>query len=67
MSDVDDVMVPMGILGLALLLYVGFFTSAREWIQVRITGGTAPVTQGPPSSTVNPTSLLPYSPPGVIA
>ncbi len=66
MSDVDDVMVPMGILGLALLLYVGFFTSAREWIQVRINGGTAPVTQGPPSSTVNP-NLPPYSPPGAIA
>lgn len=52
----DEIMVPMAILGGALLLYVGFFTAMREWIQTRIKGKSAAVEPqgGLPESRSNP-------------
>ncbi len=43
----DQVIVPMAMLGAALLLYVGFFTAMREWIQGRISGKKAAAAAGP--------------------
>lgn len=51
----DEIMVPMAILGGALLLYVGFFKAAQEWIQSRVGGkGTTAAKSGPPESLANP-------------
>lgn len=51
----DEVNVPMAMLGIALLLYVGFFKAAKEWIQARVGGGSGNATpSGPPESKGNP-------------
>ncbi len=56
----EEIMVPMAILGGALLLYVGFFTAMREWIQTRVGGkGSAAAASGPPESRANPKTQPP--------
>lgn len=62
----DEIMVPMAVLGAALLLYVGFFTAMREWIQTRVGGGTSAESKsGPPESRGDPSEQPP--PDGLMA
>lgn len=60
MNDaVDEITIPIAIIGIALLAYTGFFQAAKEWVQTRVGTAANPEQSGPPESTVNP-NQTPY-------